>query len=385
VRLHDFTCANGDAIERPLVCNGLEDCTDGSDEDGVLCARFTFLCDNAATIASALTCNGEDDCGDGSDEAFCASLGPYFACADESALVPHPLLCDGVDDCTDGSDEVGCYPCVTGQEAFRGANCDGIVDCADNSDEIDCFACSEGGQIIPGPFECNGSVQCDDGSDEVACFECANGDITRFLYACDNIVDCLVDASDEAFTCSPIVLSYICDDASNVVPQPLYCGYGPQCDDGSDEGAWCESYQFLCANGDPIPPDWYCDGLTDCDDGSDEIPCLDRLFVCDSTVISRTWVCDGAPDCDDGTDESADLCDRLVFACAVPGGGPDTIPRALACDGEPDCDDMSDEGAFCDQLYEVFLCATVNEVIPATAVCDEILQCSDGSDEADCP
>ncbi len=92
-----FECQdNSDTIPRGWVCDGEEDCGDGSDEQG--CAP-----DEGCRVPTTIC----GDFPDGFDEAMDMCI-RRFACADGSGEVPESWVCDGEPDCMDGSDEQNC-------------------------------------------------------------------------------------------------------------------------------------------------------------------------------------------------------------------------------------------------------------------------------------
>ncbi|KAL2091711.1 hypothetical protein ACEWY4_011509 [Coilia grayii] len=397
-RIGLYACKDGsDCVPSSHMCDGEQDCKDGSDEDScvVECSSGQFQCAHGRKcIDKSLVCDGIAQCQDQSDERDCLKPeGCVHRCDDRSRCLPATFLCDGENDCMDGTDEHGC---VGGTEAGPHK--------APKRCRIGLFPCAGGTDCIPSAHVCDGEVDCKDGSDEEDCaikcstdqFQCAHGKkCIDKSQVCDGASQCL-DQSDESDCLKSDGCSHQCDNKTRCVPEYFLCDGERDCQDGTDEARCtaesCSNSEFRCANGQCVSMGVHCDGHPDCRDRSDEEHCTVPPPCPTNTrcphsheCLLEDWLCDGEKDCNDESDEKN--CEEVQVACGEfqwsCTSNTQCVPKAWRCDGTKDCADESDEmgcgPAVCPP--HLFQCES-SECVDIALVCNGKADCRDGSDEA---
>ncbi|OQV22574.1 putative Sortilin-related receptor [Hypsibius exemplaris] len=380
-----FACSLGGWCNRNAsLCNGLNDCLDGSDELNCPVLQRSPL---AATLAGMTPCvqtNGA----------------PGVKCGDSvMGCAPYDYFCDGEDDCNGGLDEQHCppgtprkgvspcdrndgtagYRCLAsgGEFCWPAAwKCDGGRDCADGRDELDCpnsvrgnvhtdlsfllpavefplcrrptgglgFTCRPGGFCFPAEFVCDGNKHCTDGADERNCP--ATRRTSAALPVTSNLNRCTrTNGRGFGFKCSSGLFEP-CFDNSNA------CDGWRNCANDRDE-VGCPNDRLTART--PLRP-----GQTACTryDGTDGIVCAGGQAG-DVSCMPHSWLCDGDRDCSDGSDEAQCGTSAIVAPPALPMthaalqqactdsefrcNNGRCVPFRYRCDGQADCTDGSDE------------------------------------------
>ncbi|XP_072051202.1 uncharacterized protein [Amphiura filiformis] len=112
------TCINNIGSYQCICSDGYQINEDGwtcdpiptPDPGDEICGDYDIKCDNGHCVQDTVVCDGYDDCGDGTDEQNCKNICPAesFQCANGAKCLDKYDLCDSENDCGDFSDEEYC-------------------------------------------------------------------------------------------------------------------------------------------------------------------------------------------------------------------------------------------------------------------------------------
>lgn len=212
------------------------------------CKPNQFKCKSGRCINNRLVCDGIEDCDDKSDEASCEN---EYKCSGDKDLI---------------------YQCTSNKKICLKitAKCNGTAECPGGEDETNCticnireFQCNDGSCILK-VFRCDNEADCPDRSDERDChkddvhscppymFDCQNGDCIEYSRVCDGNPDC-VNNFDELGMCNKSCIDHPCDHNCRKTPS------GPVCS--------CKEGFRLSAN---------MKNCIDIDECHEDIPCAQR-------------------------------------------------------------------------------------------------------------
>ncbi|MBJ93440.1 MAG: hypothetical protein CMP23_03095 [Rickettsiales bacterium] len=277
------------------TANGTPGCSDEPGEDCV-CAADPYCCNNLWDSICANTyqvtcggvCTGVEDCSNGLDDDFDG----LTDCADDD--------CVGAPNCGPPSSETSCTDGVDNDQ-------DGATDCADSD-------CSADPACAPPPTESDCGNQIDDDSDNLidcADSDCAADPLCNLPGTETNCADSIDNDADGRTDCSDV--DCVADPNCNIFVIEVNCFDG--LDNDSDGDIDCDDSDCAALPSCSLSPETNCnngidddaDSFTDCNDSdcATDPSCASGESDCDDSVDNDG---DGDIDCDDNDCSAATEC-----------------------------------------------------------------------------
>lgn len=389
-------------IDQTAVCNGVVDCEDHSDEDNCRpkksllsskdgkggdsddCRSREFACKTSREcIPMRWLCDGSEDCEDGSDEEQCPSSNQhrlsklrgrkgqplsrrYFIIDQDGQSRPFqkaglrrfvqnaPLYIPGLPvSSTEKSGDQLEQPEYEEVDDYRFHEAESDSNRKKDKDVR----------------EVDGKMDDDDNPEYHVSEKEKTKEDTKFKSITYRPMPCKAD-------------QFRCVDNGECIPLKWKCDGNEDCTDGSDERKCkkvCEPSEFYTTCGDGvtcIPRNAICDGVVDCRDGHDEANCPKGGLTAAPLNALK------APTVPDEDRLKFPDCPVDYFKCKTGGN---CIMNILVCDDEEDCKDASDEQNCAKQCPSShFMCETDKTCIKRLFRCDGDVDCEDASDEKNC-
>ncbi|XP_072031301.1 uncharacterized protein [Amphiura filiformis] len=326
--LDEFQCTDGQCMRSLWVCDGLEDCADGSDEDEDFCATcpFQFICTNGRCTKTYNVCDGRNNCRDNSDEdQICVDLpSPSFVNIGDTKFTlswnerPPELSGDiqrqitkyavTVTPQNGGPSQTIYVPAEEGSEY----TITGLVPGTTYEVGIDAVINTNGQReliydigIIPRSINTTaiGTTQSSATISEISTME---GPTTQFV---TNKIIATTDTVSKGriVTTQPSSTSPDIRTTDTQTTQDVLTEISGTTEVVT-EGPMCAFEEFKCADGQCISTSWVCDEFVDCADGSDEdedlcATCPFQFICTNGRCTDIDNVCDGRNHCRDNSDE----------------------------------------------------------------------------------
>ncbi|XP_031616659.1 prolow-density lipoprotein receptor-related protein 1 isoform X3 [Contarinia nasturtii] len=308
-----FLCDVNRCLQKVVLCDGITQCEDRSDESPERCAITPCPPDKFQCTA---------DCDDKSDETENCTECPEFRCKNGICIL-YENVCDEINQCGDSSDEEHCsHECKKGE-----------------------FFCHPNGCLTQDKF-CDGTVDCYNSLDEVGCIDKTTAMATPKIHRIDKNITISHHCGPHEFQCT---------NWKECVPLEVRCDQYHDCFDKSDElncttfkkrthnftfgDMGCSHPDRVCApTGNCIRAHQLCDQVIDCPDHSDEgFQCENKL--CDQNS-ECSHICHNAPE---------------GFVCSCPSNM-FLLPNGLVCSTEHACEHWGTCSQICEQVGKRYKC-----------------------------